>query len=144
MPSMDENIEAQVVTDINTAIGSTVAYGRKIPTVREGEDTPRITVACAYDREEPGENTDPYRRNVFYSLLIVFYTRSNLGSTGDETLNAWRQIVTKLLYGPTLAGVPEVDDIRFMRLPASAIPPLPDGIDTQGLMFEVETYESIT
>lgn len=141
MPTIDETIEATVAAAILAAIPASGAEGRKIPAVRQGDTLPKILLACAYDRESPGENTTAYKRNVFYSLLIVFYTKSNLGSTGDETLNAWRQTVARLLYGPTLAGVPEVNDFIPRPVPPAAIPPLPFGVDTQAVMYDVETYE---
>ena len=143
MATLDEIIEAEVAQLVAAACPGSAAEGRKVLAFREGESLPRALLACSYDREEPGENTPGYERRVYYRLLIVFAVKSNLGSIGDETLNAWRQKSARILYGPTLPTVPEVDDIRQVGVPAAAIPPQPFPVDTQALAYEIVTYEPV-
>lgn len=142
--AVDEDIADAVAGLIATAIPTVDTDARKVLVLREGESTPRIMVRCMFDRSAAGHNDSSYRLNNIYHLTVRLVNRSNKQITHDVDLHQWRQIVNRILFGPTLTGVAVVDDIRPVQNRVSALPQLPAGVDTEAISFEVETYEPLT
>lgn len=142
--AVDEDIGNAVAGLISAAIPAVPCDHRKVMTLREGEESPRIIVRCVFERSQAGENGTNQKLNNFYHLTIRLVKRTNQQVTIESDLKNWRQTVNRLLFGPTLSGVAVVDDIRPVQNRVSALPQLPKGVDSEAISFEVETFEPLT
>lgn len=144
--SRDSDIEdaAIAVITADSVFTGVAVDARKMLVLRESESTPRVMLRCNYDKAFAGDSDDDHRINAFYTLTIRLVNRNNKAITGTETLKVQRDRILQLLFGPTLSGASFVDDMRPIKPQRSALPQLPEGVDSEVLAFEVETYEGLT
>jgi len=144
MPSKDKDIEDAVIAILtaDSVFTGVIVDSRKLLVLRQNESVPRIMLKCVYDRAYAGDSEFPI--NAFYILTIRLVDRNSKAITGTETLKEWRGRILQLLYGPSLSGASFIDDIRPVRPQRSAMPQMPEGVDSEAVAFEVETYEGLT